>query len=109
MHIFSLEILRIGEQFELQRNQSRTVSSLLLLTSGGLVVYLLYKSYTSDVEDSSNKKSSETAGKGQTRSKWSAQSWIRWLLFGDTPDLRGQYFGPGSIIPPQNKTEVILF
>ena len=31
------------------------------------------------------------------------------LLFGDTPDLRGQYFGPGSIIPPQNKTEVILF
>ena len=107
-----MEILRIGEQFELQRNQSRTVSSLLLLTSGGLVVYLLYKSYTSDEDRNSNKKSTaaETeAAKGQTRSKWSAQSWIRWLLFGDTPDLRGQYFGPGCIIPPQNKTEVIFY
>ena len=44
----SLELLRIGEQFELQRNQSRTVSTLLLLTSGGLVVYLLYKNCTSE-------------------------------------------------------------
>ena len=104
-----MEILRIGEQFELQQNQSRTVSSLLLLTSGGLVVYLLYKSYTSDEDSNRNKSStSSESAKGQTRSKWSAQSWIRWLLFGDTPDLRGQYFGPGSIIPPQNKTEVIL-
>ena len=105
-----MEILRIGEQFELQQNQSRTVSSLLLLTSGGLVVYLLYKSYTSDEDSNKNKSStSSEAAKGQTRSKWSAQSWIRWLLFGDTPDLRGQYFGPGSIIPPQNKTEVIFY
>ena len=76
------------------------------------MVYLLYKSYTSDEDRNSNKKptAAETeAAKGQTRSKWSAQSWIRWLLFGDTPDLRGQYFGPGCIIPPQNKTEVRMY
>ena len=91
----SLEILRIGgEQFELQRNQSRTVSSLLLLTSGGLVVYLLYKSCTSD--ENSEDAGDHVRGTRPPRSKWSAQSWIKWLLFGDTPDLRGQYFGPSS-------------
>ena len=29
-----------------------------------------------------------------TGQRWSAQNWLRWLLFGDTSDLRGQYFGP---------------
>ena len=86
----SLEILRIGGE---QHNQSRTVSSLLLLTSGGLVVYLLYKSCTSD-ENSED--ADHVRGIRPPRPKWSAQSWIKWLLFGDTPDLRGQYFGPSS-------------
>ena len=77
----NLALLRLGEHLELRQSQSRTSSLLLLLTSGGLIVYLLYKGLSEEERPSQ-------------RSQWSAQNWLRWLLFGDTNDLRGQYFGP---------------
>ena len=41
-------ILRLGENLEFHRSQSNTSSFLLLLTSGGIIVYLLYKNFTED-------------------------------------------------------------
>ena len=44
----NLTILRLADDLQLTRNQSRTSSFLLLLTSGGLIVYLLYKSFNEE-------------------------------------------------------------
>ena len=66
-------IFRLNEQ-----RPSSTSSYFLLLTSGGLIVYLLYKGLSEETEQ-------------EQRSSW---SWLKWLFFGDTRDLRSQYFGP---------------
>ena len=75
----NLALLRLGQE----QSQSRTSSFFLLLTSGGLIVYLLYKGLSEDQREE------------QQRSSW---SWLKWLIFGDTQDLRShsQYFGPPS-------------
>lgn len=89
----NLALLRLGEHLELRQSQSRTSSLLLLLTSGGLIVYLLYKGLSEEERPSQ-------------RSQWSAQNWLRWLLFGDTNDLRGQYFGPTQTVTGGTKSNI---
>jgi hypothetical protein len=98
----SLAVLRLGEHFELRQSQSRSSSLLLLLSSGGLIVYLLYKSFKEDEDQQQQQQQTRPPG----RQRWSAQNWLQWLLFGDTPDIRGQYFGP--VKPhPQAKSAVV--
>ena len=95
--VSNLGILRLGEHIEIRRElpTSSTTSFFLLLSSGGLIVYLLYKSLNdenqSGVQQQPQQPSSRPVATGQ---RWSAQNWLRWLIFGDTSDLRGQYFGP---------------
>ena len=97
-HSPELALLRLGERFELQQSQSRTTSLLLLLSSGGLIVYLLYKSL-SDEDDHHQQQRPQQVH----QQRWSAQNWLRWLLFGDTNDLRGQYFGPIKPVHPPSQ------
>ena len=92
-----LGILRLGEHIEIRPGPtSNTTSFFLLLSSGGLIVYLLYKSLNDENQSGVQQQqppqpSVASAVSGQ---RWSAQNWLRWLIFGDTSDLRGQYFGP---------------
>ena len=108
----NLSILRLSDHLELHQAQSKTTSFLLLLTSGGLIVYLLYKSLNEE-EGSGNVLQNQQQSKSQRlqfhqqpqRQRWSAQNWLRWLFFGDTNDLRGQYFGPIQPFPSISSTK----
>jgi len=121
----NLGILRLGEHIEIRPGPptSSTTSFFLLLSSGGLIVYLLYKSLNdenqSSVEAAAAQQPSRTLPASDssqpsvsisTGQRWSAQNWLRWLLFGDTSDLRGQYFGPiqPGPVPSSNETSAPL-
>ena len=95
----NLGVLRLGEHIEIRPGpSSSTTSFFLLLSSGGLIVYLLYKSLNdenqSGVQQQPQQPQQPSSRPAVTGQRWSAQNWLRWLIFGDTSDLRGQYFGP---------------
>ena len=97
----NLGVLRLGEHIEIRPGPaSSTTSFFLLLSSGGLIVYLLYKSLNDENQSGVQQQPQQPsqpprpAIQAATGQRWSAQNWLRWLLFGDTSDLRGQYFGP---------------
>jgi hypothetical protein len=90
--------LAVLRHLELQ-NATKSASStsfFLLLTSGGLVVYLLYKSC-------SNSNSAQFSD-SNLRPQWAAKSWLRWLFWGDSSDLGSQYFGPP--LPPDLQPKI---
>ena len=90
IHDSGLDVLQLLPR-SAASSTSTTCTSLLLLSTGGVLVYLLYKN-REDGRGREQRRSSRSA-----LPRWASRSWLSWIFGGDEDNLRRSYFGPNVV------------